>query len=43
MLSALVVAHSEAHQLADWLPSLRFADEIVAVLDRGTDGSADVA
>ena len=42
-LSALVVARDEEHQLADCLETLRFADEIVVVLDRCTDGSAGIA
>lgn len=42
-LSALVVAHNEEAQLADCLERLRFADEIVVVLDRCTDGSREVA
>ena len=42
-LSALVVAHNEERQLADCLETLAFADEIVVVLDRCTDGSRDVA
>jgi glycosyltransferase involved in cell wall biosynthesis len=42
-LSALVVAHNEAHQLADCLARLRFADEIVVVLDKCTDASKEVA
>jgi glycosyltransferase involved in cell wall biosynthesis len=42
-LSALVVAHNEAHQLAQCLERLRFADELVVVLDRCTDGSRGVA
>ena len=42
-LSALVVAHDEAAQLADCLAPLRFADEIVVVCDRCTDGSAAIA
>lgn len=42
-LSALVVAHDEAHQLADCLAPLAFADEIVVVLDRCTDGSKAIA
>jgi glycosyltransferase involved in cell wall biosynthesis len=42
-LSALVVAHNEAAQLADCLASLRFADEIVVVLDRTTDRSPAIA
>ncbi len=42
-ISALVVAHNEEAQLADCLKQLRFADEIVVVLDRCTDGSGDIA
>lgn len=43
LLSALVVAHDEAAQLSDCLAALAFADEIVVVLDRCTDASADIA
>ena len=43
VLSALVVAHDEAAQLAACLERLAFADEIVVVLDRCTDGSRDIA
>ena len=42
-LSALVVAHNEEAQLADCLAALRFADEIVVVLDKCTDGSKAIA
>ena len=42
-LSVLVVAHNEAGQLADCLERLTFADEIVVVLDRCTDGSRAIA
>ena len=42
-LSALVVAHNEAAQLAACLERLRFCDEIVVVLDRCTDASKDIA
>lgn len=42
-LSALVVAHNEEAQLAECLSALRFADEIVVVLDRCTDASAMIA
>lgn len=42
-LSALVVAHNEEAQLADCLESLRFADELVVVLDKCTDGSKAIA
>lgn len=43
LLSALVVAHDEEHQLADCLACLDFADEIVVVLDRCRDRSREVA
>ncbi len=42
-LSVLVVAHNEEAQLADCLERLRFADEIVVVLDKCSDGSKDIA
>jgi glycosyltransferase involved in cell wall biosynthesis len=42
-LSALVVAHNEERQLEECLSTLRFADEIVVVLDRCTDGSKAIA
>lgn len=42
-VSALVVAHNEEAQLADCLDTLRFADEIVVVLDRCTDHSKEIA
>jgi glycosyltransferase involved in cell wall biosynthesis len=42
-LSALVVAHNEEAQLADCLSALRFADEIVVVLDRCSDCSEEIA
>lgn len=42
-LSALVVAHNEAAQLADCLGCLDFADEIVVVLDKCTDDSLTIA
>ncbi|NKB58919.1 MAG: glycosyltransferase [Alphaproteobacteria bacterium] len=42
-LSALVVAHNEEAQLADCLETLRFADELVVVLDKCTDGSKAIA
>jgi len=42
-VSALVVIHNEERQLADCLDGLTFADEIVAVLDRCTDGSRGIA
>lgn len=42
-LSALVVARNEETQLPDCLATLTFADEIVVVLDRTTDRSAEIA
>jgi glycosyltransferase involved in cell wall biosynthesis len=42
-LSALVVAHDEEANLADCLERLRFADEIVVLLDRCSDGSRAIA
>jgi len=42
-LSALVVVHNEEAQLAACLEALRFADELVVVLDRCTDGSKGIA
>ncbi|MDJ0893876.1 MAG: glycosyltransferase family 2 protein [Alphaproteobacteria bacterium] len=42
-LSALVVVHDEEDQLADCLETLRFADQVVVVLDRCTDGSKAIA
>jgi glycosyltransferase involved in cell wall biosynthesis len=42
-LSALVVAHNEEAQLADCLDTLRFADEIVVVLDKCSDRSREIA
>jgi glycosyltransferase involved in cell wall biosynthesis len=42
-LSALVVAHDEEAQLDACLATLGFADEIVVVLDRTTDRSAEIA
>jgi len=42
-VSALVVAHDEDAHLPACLAALAFCDEIVVVLDRCTDGSADIA
>lgn len=42
-LSALVVVHNEAAQLAECLSGLSFVDEIVVVLDRCTDASREIA
>ncbi|MFP6749232.1 MAG: glycosyltransferase family 2 protein, partial [Alphaproteobacteria bacterium] len=43
ILSVLVVAHNEEGQLADCLAALGFADELVVVLDKCTDGSKAIA
>ena len=43
LLSALVVARNEEAQLAECLSCLGFADEIVVVLDRCTDGTREIA
>ena len=42
-LSALVVAHNEEDRIGSCLDRLSFADEIVVVLDKCTDGTKDVA
>ncbi len=42
-LSALISVHNEEHQLAECLERLSFADEIVVLLDKCTDGSRAVA
>ncbi len=42
-LSALVVARNEERQLSECLAALAFADELVVVLDRSTDGSRAIA
>lgn len=42
-LSALVVIRNEEAQLDACLETLKFADELVVVLDRCTDGSKDIA
>lgn len=42
-LSALVVARNEQDRLPACLSTLTFADEIVVVLDRSTDRSAEIA
>ncbi len=42
-LSALVIARNEEQQLAACLETLRFADELVVVLDRSTDNSRAIA
>lgn len=42
-LAAVVIARNEEAQLGACLESLRFADEIVVVLDRSTDRSVEIA
>ena len=42
-LSAVTCVRNEEAQLADCLATLAFADEIVVVLDRSTDGSKAIA
>ncbi len=42
-LSALIVAHNEEAILDECLKRLAFADEIVVVLDRCSDGTKDIA
>ena len=42
-LSALVVARNEAGRIAPCLERLAFADEIVVLLDRSTDGTGEIA
>ncbi len=42
-LSALVIAHNEEAQLDDCLKQLEFADELIVVLDKCTDGSKEIA
>ncbi|MGJ3258291.1 MAG: glycosyltransferase family 2 protein [Rhodospirillales bacterium] len=43
ILSAVISVHNEEHQLRDCLATLGFADEIVVLLDKCTDGSKDIA
>jgi len=42
-LSAVISVHDEEHQLAECLETLSFADEIVVLLDKCTDGSGVIA
>jgi len=42
-ISAVISVHNEEHQLADCLSGLSFADEIVVLLDKCTDGSERIA
>jgi glycosyltransferase involved in cell wall biosynthesis len=43
LLSALIVAHNEEDNLDDCLCGLKFADEIIVVLDKCTDKSKEIA
>ena len=43
VLSAVISVRNEEKQLADCLERLSFADEIVVLLDKCTDGSAAIA
>ena len=43
MLSAVVTVHNEEARIADCLATVNFADEIVVVLDRCTDGTRAIA
>ena len=43
LLSAVISARNEAHQLAECLGRLAFADEIVVLLDKCTDTTREVA
>jgi len=43
LLSALISVHNEECQLAECLERLKFADEIVVLLDKCTDKSKDIA
>lgn len=43
MLSAVIITHNEAHQLADCLATLSFCDEIVVVDSGSADGTAEIA
>jgi len=42
-LSAVISVHNEENQLTECLKTLEFADEIVVLLDKCTDGSAAIA
>ncbi|MDZ7374320.1 MAG: glycosyltransferase family 2 protein [candidate division KSB1 bacterium] len=42
-LSALIIAQNEAHQIAECLESLRWADEIIVVDGGSADGTAEIA
>lgn len=43
LLSAVVVAHNEEENLDECLSGLKFADEIIVVLDKCTDKSKEIA
>ena len=42
-ISAVISVHNEEAQLADCLEGLRFADEIVVLLDKCSDKSGEIA
>ena len=42
-LSAVISVHNEENQLTECLKTLEFADEIVVLLDKCTDGSEAIA
>ena len=42
-LSALIVAHNEEEQIAECLESIKFADEIIVILDRCSDKTKEIA
>lgn len=42
-LSAVISVHNEEHQLRECLETLSFADEIVVLLDKCSDGSKEIA
>ena len=41
-ISAVIVAHNEEEDIRDCLESVKFADEIVVVLDKCTDGTKNI-
>jgi glycosyltransferase involved in cell wall biosynthesis len=43
LISAVVVVHNEEAQLAECLKTVNFVDELIVVLDRCTDRSAEIA
>ncbi len=43
ILSALIVAHNEEEQISQCLESIKFADEIIVILDRCNDKTKEIA